>query len=64
MEGATPDSRGNPHGPKSDPNIVHDGGMCKVHDVYSLSADHLRSFSLLARPQDGFHLNRLNRTNV
>ena len=29
--------------------------MCKVHDVHSVSADHLPSFSALhpARPQDG-----------
>ena len=34
------------------PSIVHDGNMCKVHDVYSVSADHLLRLSLLARPQD------------
>ena len=33
------------------PSIAHDGNMCKVHDLYSVSADHL--VSLLARPQDG-----------
>ena len=30
------------------PSIVYDGNMCKVHDVYSVSADHLLRFSLLA----------------
>ena len=34
------------------PSIVHDGNMCKVHDVYSVSADRLLRFSLLARPRD------------
>ena len=32
-------------------NMVHDYIMCKVHDVYSVSADHLLKFSL--GPQDG-----------
>ena len=35
------------------PSIVHDGSMCKVHDIYSVSADHLLRLFLMAKLQDG-----------
>lgn len=38
------------------PIIVLDGSMYKVHDVHSVSADHLLKFSLLSRPRVGGYI--------